>query len=55
MKKALLKNSISSKLGHDKKSSLGPVFTESKTIKTKKKASGRKLNDTPSQTRFMAY
>jgi hypothetical protein len=55
MKKAMLKNSISSKLGHDKKSSIGPVFTESRTIKSKKTASSRKLNDTPSQTRFMAY
>ena len=48
MKKASLKNGIASKLGHDKKSSIGPVFTESKTFKTKKTVSSKKLNEAPS-------
>jgi hypothetical protein len=55
MRKASLKNGIISKLGHDKKSSIGPTFTESKTLKTKIAASSKKLSSAPSQTRFMAY
>ena len=55
MRKASLKNGIASKLGHDKKSSIGPMLTESKIIKTKKSSSSKKLNNAPSQTRFMAY
>lgn len=55
MRKATLKNGIASKLGHDKKSSIGPTLTESKTFKTKKTAKNTKLKDEPSQTRFMAY
>jgi len=54
MKKASIKNTITSKAAHNKKSSQGPPNLEKASIKRVATAS-KKLATETSQTRFMAF